>query len=303
MNITKAKVLANEKLQEWGLADKGWTFAYDKAVRRFGCCKPSKKQITLSRVLTKKNNTVEVTDTILHEIAHALDYEDRGTSDHSAKWKAWARKVGARPERCYGDEVTAAEYRYYYYCSSCNSGTGRHKRTTAKSLMSCSKCSHGRFNLKHLMVPNVTPEQFKALKAGEMSVSELPQINKLKKKVADRYGQATADKNNVVGSGDTKAAEPAPKETKTVRPAAKTKQTASTGKTIFGSRHGAQTEAIDNVFISNDGTAMSAQQIADLANEARDDNMTAGRVRNHIRSLMERGINITKHEGLYRYDK
>jgi hypothetical protein len=38
-------------------------------------------------------------DVIRHEIAHALDYEDRGRSDHGRKWKAKCRKTGANPER------------------------------------------------------------------------------------------------------------------------------------------------------------------------------------------------------------
>lgn len=38
-------------------------------------------------------------DIVLHEVAHALDFEDRGTSGHDEAWKDWARRVGADPTR------------------------------------------------------------------------------------------------------------------------------------------------------------------------------------------------------------
>lgn len=33
-------------------------------------------------------------EVLLHEIAHALDYRERGTTDHGDNWKKWCRKVG-----------------------------------------------------------------------------------------------------------------------------------------------------------------------------------------------------------------
>ena len=44
-------------------------------------------------------------DVARHEIAHALDYETRGRSAHDRTWKAWARRCGADPTRCYEGEL------------------------------------------------------------------------------------------------------------------------------------------------------------------------------------------------------
>ena len=103
--------LLEHKLTEHGLAARGWTGALDNAERRFGVCRPAKKEISISRTLAALNSGEEVLDTILHEIAHALaDSIYRENCGHDERWKAICRQIGARPERCYdGDEVVSPE--------------------------------------------------------------------------------------------------------------------------------------------------------------------------------------------------
>jgi len=91
--------LANSLLKEWGLTKKGWVFVWGNKKRSFGTCRPSRKVIELHSFLLPTINDEAAEDTIRHEIAHALDFEQRGKSDHSYKWKAWAIKVGADPSR------------------------------------------------------------------------------------------------------------------------------------------------------------------------------------------------------------
>jgi predicted SprT family Zn-dependent metalloprotease len=38
-------------------------------------------------------------DTILHEIAHAIHFEETGDSDHSEGWKRVCVRIGANPKR------------------------------------------------------------------------------------------------------------------------------------------------------------------------------------------------------------
>lgn len=52
-------------------------------------------RIELSAWLTKHMTPEEIRDTVLHEIAHAL-CPDKG---HGPLWKAYARRIGANPER------------------------------------------------------------------------------------------------------------------------------------------------------------------------------------------------------------
>jgi predicted SprT family Zn-dependent metalloprotease len=95
MNITQAEKLATHLMQQHGLD--GWHFKWDRATKRLGCCNYTKKRITLSAHQTKNRQEVEVKDTILHEIAHALLPPRTG---HGKLWKAKCVEIGAKPQRC-----------------------------------------------------------------------------------------------------------------------------------------------------------------------------------------------------------
>lgn len=104
MNASEALNLLNKSLTDYQLTD--WTGKLDNARRRFGLCRMSKKQISLSRHLCALNSDAEVRDTILHEIAHALAWERHGENcGHDKRWQAICVEVGARPVACFDDEV------------------------------------------------------------------------------------------------------------------------------------------------------------------------------------------------------
>lgn len=105
MDLIKVNKKIIELMDEHGLIDKGWTFAFDRAVKRLGQCVWMKKgvnvkQITMSKIMSQERPDDEVINTMLHEIAHALDYENRGTSDHGSIWKSIALSIGCNAERC-----------------------------------------------------------------------------------------------------------------------------------------------------------------------------------------------------------
>ena len=78
-----------------------YTFKWDRAVRRFGSHNGQMQTISLSRPLTlHETNKCRVKNTILHEIAHALDHKQRGYSNHDVNWKRIARSIGCSGERC-----------------------------------------------------------------------------------------------------------------------------------------------------------------------------------------------------------
>lgn len=187
MKLSKAKTLAIELMQEWDLTPR-WSFEFDNAKRRFGCCKIGKKKITLSKHLTKRNKLEDVKDTILHEIAHALDYEDRGKSDHSEHWKRWARKVGADDSRCYdGDKINGVEYKYYDYCPNCGQKSGRHRaRSHKKLLASCGQCSSG-FDKNYMMIFNIPAAQMDLIEHGQLEWWETEAAGEVIKKMEWTY--------------------------------------------------------------------------------------------------------------------
>jgi predicted SprT family Zn-dependent metalloprotease len=122
-----------------GLDVLGWRFRYDGARVRAGCCKHRPKLITLSRHYVELNQERpgDVTDTILHEIAHALAGPGMG---HGDAWKAVCVRIGARPKRCYdSDAVTMPKGAYQATCGGCARAYNKHKRPR-RSGYYCPRC-------------------------------------------------------------------------------------------------------------------------------------------------------------------
>lgn len=96
MHLEDAENLALTLMEDHGIGNT-WSFAFDNAKTRCGCAKFKIRTITLSRHFVQRNGEAEVTDTILHEIAHVKAGAKAG---HGVQWQMWAIRVGARPERC-----------------------------------------------------------------------------------------------------------------------------------------------------------------------------------------------------------
>ncbi len=84
---------ARELMDRHGLAD--WSFGFNGAEKKLGVCRYRKKRIDLSGEHAVEAAAAQVTDTIFHEIAHALAGPDAG---HGPAWKAVARRLGATPK-------------------------------------------------------------------------------------------------------------------------------------------------------------------------------------------------------------
>ena len=144
---TTLENLANTLLEKWGLDKKGWRFVWGSRKRSFGVCRGRAKTIELSTYLLPTINDESAEDTIRHELAHALDIEERGTSDHSWKWKAWAIKVGADPTmtKSHDHEEVVAELatksRYFLYCPDGHTYPSHKKlKANRRSKRCCQKC-------------------------------------------------------------------------------------------------------------------------------------------------------------------
>ena len=148
MNIFRAKQIAIELMGKHGLLELGWKFQMDNAKRRFGVCMYQSKRISLSLPLTTLNNEEKVTDTILHEIAHALVGNKHG---HDWVWKQKALEIGCNGNRCYSrDEVETPKGNYVAICPN---GHTRHRFKKPNKNQSCGKCSK-KFNPNAILVWN-----------------------------------------------------------------------------------------------------------------------------------------------------
>lgn len=162
--------LAKELLQEWGLTEKGWSYVWGNRKSAFGTCRFRPRTIELSLYLLPTISDEEAEDTIRHEIAHALDFEQRGTSDHSWRWKAWAVKVGANPERCGHSDDEEGRLAVAYkskYRFECPNGHVRasHRKQAPHRKKSCGKCCPGRYNPDFIFTqienaPDNIPQKF-----------------------------------------------------------------------------------------------------------------------------------------------
>jgi len=141
MELSIAKRMATELMEQHGLLDKRWYFEFDSAKRRFGVCRYGLRCIGLSKYLVALNDEAEVRDTILHEIAHALVGPGHG---HGPVWKAKCVEIGCRPVRCYSsDRVVGVEASFVATCPSCGSQHKRHKMPPSHRRYSC-RCYPGR---------------------------------------------------------------------------------------------------------------------------------------------------------------
>ncbi|MYA35301.1 MAG: SprT family zinc-dependent metalloprotease [Gammaproteobacteria bacterium] len=84
---------ARDLMDRHGLAD--WSFRSNDAEKKLGVCRYREKRILLSRWHAANGARGQVTDTILHEIAHALAGMSAG---HGPAWKTIAQQLGATPK-------------------------------------------------------------------------------------------------------------------------------------------------------------------------------------------------------------
>lgn len=125
-----------------------YAFKWNDSISTFGLCYKRRKVIALSLPLTELNVEEEVKDTILHEIAHALDAE-RG---HGEKWKEICRKIGAKPIRCFSDDIQKPNRtKYIYSCPNCKREIKRTNKIR-KNKTACGKCCKGKWCKEYMYV-------------------------------------------------------------------------------------------------------------------------------------------------------
>ena len=85
----------------------GWSFQFDHATRRAGCCTYQTQVISLAHAYARAAPDAEIDDTLLHEIAHALVGKAHG---HDQLWRATAVALGCSGHRCHDVQFTPPRY-------------------------------------------------------------------------------------------------------------------------------------------------------------------------------------------------
>lgn len=132
----------------------GYSFKWNNNKSRFGVHKVkwrsnflgdrnyTLKSIELSRYMLQhaEKSFADWVDTILHEIAHAIDYAIRRTSNHDYHWVRVAKAIGCSGERCGHHKINAVK-KYEAVCG-CGTKYTRHKLTQSTRYNSaCGRCS------------------------------------------------------------------------------------------------------------------------------------------------------------------
>jgi predicted SprT family Zn-dependent metalloprotease len=84
-----------------------WSFQFDNGRKRAGCCQYATQVISLSYAFAKQASQEEITDTILHEIAHALVGK---AHNHDEVWRTKAREIGCSGRRCHDRQFVPPRY-------------------------------------------------------------------------------------------------------------------------------------------------------------------------------------------------
>jgi predicted SprT family Zn-dependent metalloprotease len=84
-----------------------WSFQFDNATKRAGSCQYATQVISLSYEFAKRAPEGEITDTLLHEIAHALVGK---AHQHDEVWRVKALAIGGSGRRCHDVQFTPPRY-------------------------------------------------------------------------------------------------------------------------------------------------------------------------------------------------
>jgi predicted SprT family Zn-dependent metalloprotease len=192
VDLTEARALATGLMSQHGLA--GWELVFDDAKTRAGVCRHDRRQIGLSRPLTALHGADQVTDTVLHEIAHALAGPKHG---HDQAWRRIAVRIGCSGMRCVPREAPQVDGSWVGICPA-GHRTSVHRRPVR--VRSCSDCSP-RFDVAAVydwtylgevapMHPGYVAELAR-LRGGEAAPALLPVGAKVRLTGGGRYGGLT----------------------------------------------------------------------------------------------------------------
>lgn len=149
MKLTEAKELAKQLLYKHGLSY--YDLKFDNATRRFGKCDARNEIINLSRPLTILNSEAIVKDTILHEIAHALDYKIHGNAGHGITWKSLCLEVGCTPIAFCGEDTVSVKAKWKKTCPNCGPRGEAHRRRKTACGSCCNKFNNGKYSKEYII--------------------------------------------------------------------------------------------------------------------------------------------------------
>ena len=163
--IQQVKEMAREYMSKdfeyrgvvYNMTRMNYRLAFNNNKSRWGYQTTRGRRIELSEWMmeTHEENMNFWIDTVLHEIAHAIDCDIRGRSNHDWRWRNIALAIGCNGERTGTLKVTNTKAsKYTIKCTNCGHERQGHKhsRAIAQGRKSCGKCGNGYFDINKLLV-------------------------------------------------------------------------------------------------------------------------------------------------------
>lgn len=132
-SLRTVQLYVEDTLAAFGLV--GWSFGWDNAKRRCGCCHYGDRQVRLSRHYVRLNTPADIRRTTLHEVAHALVGPGHG---HKLAWRCMALALGIPAETCNG-RATMPKGRWTATCR-CNVTHTMHRKPKRLEGWVCRRC-------------------------------------------------------------------------------------------------------------------------------------------------------------------
>jgi predicted SprT family Zn-dependent metalloprotease len=157
MQLSEAQELALRLMKKFRL--RSWTYATNKRKKTLGLCFSRIRRIELSTNFILYNSAETVTETILHEIAHALVGTHHG---HDDVWKAKAALIGCSPTRTTRN-VIMPPGKWQATCGGCGNLFSRYRRPKYMDGNSCRRCGPDVGVLRYRHVEELMAEQERAV--------------------------------------------------------------------------------------------------------------------------------------------
>lgn len=145
---------------EFNAKQLGWRFGFNDRKRALGLCRYTVKKIELSQYFIENGSRDPKMwkNTMIHELAHAMNYWYYGGTGHDWRWRDIFMSWGGNGQRTSGDTefgnlLENPVSKYTLVCDSCGDQRPSHKVKKNKSACykCCTKHNGGRYSEKYVL--------------------------------------------------------------------------------------------------------------------------------------------------------
>lgn len=157
MRIADAERYTNHLLRYYKMHDRGWRFEWSRSRTKGGRAVVTRhdslgswvKRVHLSRPIVRTNTVAKVRALIVHEVAHAVSYEDGQGLGHGDHWKVTVASMLKYQLMCpelipqalrVRPTLTLPDGKHRYRCPECGTKTERSRAVRDGYQIGCKLC-------------------------------------------------------------------------------------------------------------------------------------------------------------------